>query len=123
MRLALVLTAALAAGALALAQYGDISDLKVAKKEDKEDVKTVPPPRGAKVLFDGKSLEGWVNRKDGKAASWKVVDGAMQVVKGTDIHTKEKFAGKFKLHVEFRVPYEPKATGQGRGNSGVYVQG
>ena len=37
--------------------------------------------------------------------------------------TKEKFDGQFKLHVEFRVPYVPKATGQGRGNSGVYVQG
>src|SRR5439155_12529869 len=39
------------------------------------------------------------------------------------IVTKEKFGGDFKLHVEFRVPYLPTATGQGRGNSGVYVQG
>src|ERR1700686_4870900 len=44
-------------------------------------------------------------------------------VKGGNIITKEEFDGKFKLHVEFRVPYLPKATGQERGNSGVYLQG
>jgi len=121
---ALVIGLALA-GAV-LAQYGDISDLKLARPEDKEDVKSTPPPEGAIVLFDGKSLDGWVSRGDGKSAPrWKLVSGgAMQVEKRTgDIHTKQKFDGKFKLHVEFRVPYMPDKTGQGRGNSGVYVQG
>ena len=37
--------------------------------------------------------------------------------------TKQTFDGKFRLHIEFRVPYLSNAKGQGRGNSGVYVQG
>jgi hypothetical protein len=107
-----------------LAQYGDISDLKLLKPEDKEDVKSSPPPAGAIVLFDGKNLDPWVSKNDPKKpASWKLVDGGAMQVQGGDIITKEKFGGSFKLHVEFRVPYMPKATGQGRGNSGVYVQG
>lgn len=108
---------------LGLAQFGDIKDLKVADPNDKVDVKGTPAPKGAIVLFDGKNLDSWVYRKDGKSpAKWKLVDGAMQV-QGGDIHTKKMFDGKFKLHVEFRVPYEPKKSGQGRGNSGVYLQG
>ena len=100
----------------------DISDLKVANPEDKEDVKTTPPPKGAVILFDGKNLDSWA-KTDGKtAAPWKLVDGVMQSG-GGNIITKEKFDGSFKLHVEFRVPYMPKAKGQARGNSGVYVQG
>jgi hypothetical protein len=124
MRLPLSLTALLVAAAPALAQYGDIGDLKLLKPEDKEDVKGTPPPSGAVVLFDGKNLDQWVSRNDPtKPAPWKLVDGGAVQVGGGDIITKEKFGGHFKLHVEFRVPYMPKATGQGRGNSGVYVQG
>ena len=103
-RLVALLLVALVAG-FALAQYGDISDLKVAKPEDKEDSKSEAPPKDALVLYDGKSLDNWVYRKDGKSeAKWKLLpDGIMQV-EGGDIHTKDKYDGKFKLHVEFRVP-------------------
>jgi hypothetical protein len=102
--------------------YGDISDLKVAKKEDKEDMKSVPPPKDAIVLFDGKSLDKWTAR-DGKAPEWKLLEGGIMQGDKLDIITKDKFDGSFKLHVEFRVPYMPEKKGQARGNSGVYVQG
>jgi hypothetical protein len=118
-----ILTLAALAGA-ALAQYGDISDLKLLKEDDKVDVKSTPAPKGAKMLFSGADLDGWVYRKDSKTpAAWKLLSDGIMQVQGGDIHTKEKFDGKFKLHVEFRVPYFPKKSGQARGNSGVYVQG
>ena len=34
---------------------------------------------------------------------------------------KEKLAN-YKLHVDFKTPFMPEAEGQGRGNSGVYLQ-
>ncbi len=108
----------------ATAQYGDISGLKLLKPEDKVDVSSTPPPAGAIVLFNGKSLDAWQHVDGKKSAHWKLVDGgAMEVTPGGNIVTKEKFDGHFKLHVEFRVPYRPDKKGQERGNSGVYVQG
>jgi rubredoxin len=103
--------------------YGDLGDLKIAKAEDKMDVASTPAPEGALVLFDGKNLDNWT-KTDGKTpAGWTILDGGIMQVKGGNIITKQKFDGHFKLHVEFRVPYMPKAKGQARGNSGVYVQG
>lgn len=99
--------------------------LKIAKPEDLKDAEGTKPPEKAIVLFDGKDFSNWVKR-DGKGeVKWTLRDGGiMEGVKGHgDIMTKEKFGGAFKLHVEFRVPYEPGGSGQGRGNSGVYVQG
>jgi hypothetical protein len=110
---------------LAVAQYGDISDVKLNKPEDKVDIKSTPPPDGAIILFNGKDLDNWT-KTDGKGPNeWKLLDGGIMEVgpgKG-NIISKQQFGGKFKLHVEFRVPYLPDKTGQARGNSGVYVQG
>ncbi len=81
------------------------------------------PPEGAIVLFDGKSLDGWV-KGDGKTpAAWPVEDGFMRVGKQQgSIMTTQKF-GSIQLHVEFNVPLMPDAKGQARGNSGVYLDG
>lgn len=67
------------------------------------------PPCTAKVLFDGTNTDHW---KDGK------LDGDL-LKEGTE--TKEAF-GDFRLHLEFKLPYMPTARGQGRSNSGVYIQ-
>jgi hypothetical protein len=125
LRVVPVVAVVVALAGLAADPYGDIGGLKILKPQDKVDAKSEPPPAGVEVLFDGKSLDGWVGRNDGKPARWKLVEGgAMQVEKGTgDIMTARKFDGRFRLHVEFRVPYEPGHTGQDAGNSGVYVQG
>ncbi len=72
------------------------------------------------ILFDGSNLDGWAKR-DGSEAGWTIEDGIMTVSKD-DIVSKETF-GDALLHVEFREPDMPEATGQGKGNSGVYVHG
>ncbi|NCQ26673.1 MAG: DUF1080 domain-containing protein [Armatimonadetes bacterium CG_4_10_14_3_um_filter_66_18] len=79
------------------------------------------PPAGAIVLFDGTNLDAW-QKRDGKPAEWRLVEGEAMQVGGGDVLTKEEF-GDFRLHLEFRTPYMPTSGGQGRGNSGVYVQG
>src|SRR5207248_2179982 len=98
--------------------------LKLAKPEDGKDMPSVKAPDEAIVLFDGTSLDNWTNRNGKDPAKWKLLEGGIvQVERTGDIVTKQKFDGRFKLHVEFRVPYDPKNSGQGRGNSGVYLQG
>jgi hypothetical protein len=87
------------------------------------DVKHVPPPGGAVVLFNGENLNGWVARDGAAWAPWRLLAGGVMEAAGTDIRTRKTFAGSYKLHVEFRVPHMPKATAQGRGNSGVYLHG
>jgi len=81
------------------------------------------PPEGAVVLFDGSNLDQWQSRNPGQPAKWKLLpDGVMEVAaKSGDIVSKEKF-GDHQVHLEFRLPYMPRASGQGRANSGVYVQ-
>ena len=68
------------------------------------------PPDGALVLFDGTNASEW---KEGKIA-----DGLLPVA----ANSKRTFKD-FKLHIEFRTPFQPTARSQGRGNSGVYLHG
>jgi hypothetical protein len=79
------------------------------------------PPSDAIVLFDGKDLSQWADKKTGGPVGWSVVDGAAVSVKG-DIQTTNAF-GDIQLHLEFREPVPPTESGQGRGNSGVFFMG
>ncbi|XXY53570.1 DUF1080 domain-containing protein [Sorangium sp. So ce269] len=77
---------------------------------------------GAEVVFDGRDLRGFTAR-DGEPAGWIVEDGAMQVVPGTgDVFSVARFEDAL-IHLEFQCPDMPHATGQARGNSGVFLQG
>ncbi|HVB04197.1 MAG TPA: DUF1080 domain-containing protein [Chitinophagaceae bacterium] len=79
------------------------------------------PPSDAIVLFDGRNLDQWVNANTGTPAGWTVKNGILTVKPGTgNIQTKEKFED-FQLHIEWRSPAIVKDSGQGRGNSGVFM--
>jgi hypothetical protein len=79
------------------------------------------PPSDAVVLFDGKDLSKWKG-EGGGAARWLVKDGYVEVTSTGSIMTKDEF-GDCQLHVEWATPAEVKGSDQGRGNSGVYLQG
>lgn len=80
------------------------------------------PPSDAIVLFGGKDLSQW-QQPDGGAAKWSVADDAFTVVKGSgNIRTKRGF-GDCQLHIEWRTPDKVVGDGQGRGNSGIFLQG
>ncbi|MBD3673798.1 MAG: DUF1080 domain-containing protein [Planctomycetaceae bacterium] len=68
------------------------------------------PPENAIVLFDGTSAEQFENGKL-SPEGW--------LIQGTK--TKLKM-GSVQLHLEFLLPFKPEARGQGRGNSGCYLQ-
>lgn len=71
-------------------------------------------PSDAIVLFDGTDLSAWNG-----AEGWTVEDGAMVAGKGNPV-TKQSF-GDCQLHIEWSAPTPPTGSGQGRGNSGVFL--
>jgi len=72
------------------------------------------PPSDAIVLFDGTDLDQWVGGEH-----WEIKDG-YAITRRTDIQTKQGF-GDCQLHIEFATPEKIEGSGQGRGNSGVYL--
>lgn len=80
------------------------------KTERKSVTLGVAPPWGATKLFDGHSAYHF---KGGR-----ITDAGL-LMEGTELKTAYT---NFMLHVEFKLPYMPTARGQGRGNSGVYLE-
>jgi 3-keto-disaccharide hydrolase len=72
------------------------------------------PPSDAIVLFDGTDLSAWEG-----GDQWIVEDGYATAA-GDFITSRQKF-GDCQLHLEFATPEVVDGTGQGRGNSGIYL--
>lgn len=82
-------------------------------------------PSDAVVLFDGTEASMAANWGDarGNPSKWVFRDGCMESVeKAGYIQSKQEF-GSCQLHVEFATPSTVKGSSQGRGNSGVFLQG
>jgi len=95
-----------------LSDSGDMVRMKrVVRRSPTEGLK---PPAGAVVLFDGKNADAW--------DKGKVENGLLSTMVPNGVNSKQTF-GDCTVHVEFRTPFMPHATGQARGNSGVYLQG
>lgn len=81
------------------------------------------PPSDAIILWAGEGSEGNWTHRGGESLSWTNEGDAMVVEPGTgDIVSKRKF-GDIQLHLEFRTPAKVESEGQGRGNSGLFLQG
>ncbi|MDG2206613.1 MAG: DUF1080 domain-containing protein [Pirellulales bacterium] len=74
------------------------------------------PPADATVLFDGTDMSAF----DG-GEKWKIKDGYV-VANESGISSRQPF-GDCQLHLEFASPLEDQGTGQGKGNSGIYLMG
>ena len=74
------------------------------------------PPSDAIVLFDGANLSQFNGGE-----KWLIEDG-VATVHGGGVTSKRAF-GSCQLHVEWAAPAEATGHGQGRGNSGIYLQG
>ncbi|MCY4779710.1 DUF1080 domain-containing protein [Sphingobacterium sp. UT-1RO-CII-1] len=117
--------------ALTLATFYSYGQTKFVP-EDTEYYSPKPPiitlqkniPSDATILFDGNNLENWESSSSpGSSAPWDITNNILTVKpKSGNIQTKEKFKD-FQLHIEWRSPNIIKGNGQGRGNSGVFLQG
>lgn len=85
----------------------------------------IAPPSDAVVLLGLKdnAISEWVNCEEGKPVGWQIENGIMTVKpQSGSIRTKKDF-GDFQLHLEWSAPTEIVGESQGRGNSGVFMQG
>ncbi|MEM9398653.1 MAG: DUF1080 domain-containing protein [Verrucomicrobiota bacterium] len=85
-------------------------------------------PEGADVILPADTLSGF-EHGDGKPATWELLPGGVLETfprkegnkSGGHLFTKNVYAD-CEIHLEFKLPYEPEHSGQGRGNSGIFIQ-
>ena len=83
----------------------------------------LPAPTDAIVLLGaGQDLSQWQMTEGGGAVTWPIADGVLSSGRGM-IRTKRDDFTDYQLHVEFATPTEVKGNSQGRGNSGVFLNG
>ena len=87
------------------------------------EVLTAPPSDAIVLLGPGAEASEWVDDDTQGPVEWKSEGDALVVEPGSGyISTRRKF-GDVQLHVEWKSPDEPDKEGQGRGNSGIFLQG
>lgn len=105
---------------------------QVMKPEETEDWSRKPamvtpgknnqPPSDAIILYRKiNDTVNWVEEK-GNKIRWIANDSLTCVPKTSGIKTKRSF-GDCQLHIEWRAPLPATGSGQGRGNSGVFLMG
>jgi len=106
--------------------FSQITDPKATEVWEPEPRKVTPglnhmPPSDAIILFNGSNMDEWTDLK-GNPSPWQITEGFLTVVpKKGDIKTKKVF-GDCQIHIEWRAPSLVKGEGQGRGNSGIFLQ-
>ncbi len=92
-----------------------LEQLKLERVERVSDTMGLEAPEGAIVLFDGTQETLDAHWHDGA----RMTDDGLLIAGANTTDLMEDFT----LHLEFLLPYMPKARGQGRANSGMYLQG
>ena len=77
-------------------------------------------PSDALILL-GDNLEQWT-KLDGSPVQWTLENGVMTVKPGEGNIVSKSAFGDCHLHLEWRSPLIVKGNGQGRGNSGIFLQ-
>jgi hypothetical protein len=80
------------------------------------------PPSDAIILYRGQQdAVNWVH-ENLESIKW-IADSALKVSPGTGSIRTVKSFGDCQLHIEWRTPAIVEGTGQGRGNSGIFLMG
>ena len=108
---------------------GEMPDLTLEKQFRQSPTLNARAPEGAVVIFDGTNLDQFLpgakmNEPVARGQAQGQNRGQQRRNANTlwaEAATKPFEKKPYKMHIEFMLSYMPKAKGQGRANSGVYI--